>query len=87
MFRERSVELTAGLHRATSLVPSDPHRSNPMQLKIGLPVEPQSYDLGADTSLLLVDDDHAFLTRLGKAMEKNGVNLEILREDWKDRKR
>lgn len=29
-------------------------------------------DLGADPSLLLVDDDEAFLRRLGKAMEKRG---------------
>lgn len=43
----------------------------------GLPVEPQVYDLGTDTSLLLVDDDQAFLTRLGKAMEKRGFAVEL----------
>ncbi len=40
-------------------------------------MEPQSYDLGADKSLLLVDDDQAFLTRLGKAMEKRGFLVEL----------
>ena len=35
------------------------------------------FNLGADPSLLLVDDDHAFLTRLGKAMEKRGFTVEL----------
>jgi two-component system, response regulator RegA len=48
-----------------------------VQNKVGQPVETQSYDLGADKSLLLVDDDHAFLTRLGKAMEKRGFAVEL----------
>ena len=34
-------------------------------------------DLGEDKSLLLVDDDEAFLRRLGKAMEKRGVEVEM----------
>lgn len=33
-------------------------------------------DLGADTSLLLVDDDEPFLRRLAKAMEKRGFSVE-----------
>lgn len=33
-------------------------------------------DLGADNSLLLVDDDEAFLKRLAKAMEKRGFSVE-----------
>ena len=32
----------------------------------------EAIDLGPDPSLLLVDDDEAFLKRLGKAMEKRG---------------
>jgi len=36
-----------------------------------------SLDLGADRSLLLVDDDDAFLRRLAKAMEKSGFLPEI----------
>jgi len=36
-----------------------------------------SLDLGADRSLLLVDDDDAFLRRLAKAMEKRGFLPEI----------
>ncbi len=35
-------------------------------------VEEPSADLGADRSLLLVDDDDAFVKRLAKAMEKRG---------------
>lgn len=35
-------------------------------------VEEPSADLGADRSLLLVDDDEAFVKRLAKAMEKRG---------------
>ncbi len=34
-------------------------------------------DPGADASLLLVDDDDAFLRRLGKAMEKRGFDVEM----------
>ncbi len=34
-------------------------------------------ELGADRSLLLVDDDTAFLTRLARAMEKRGFEPEI----------
>ncbi len=34
-------------------------------------------ELGADTTLLLVDDDDAFLKRLAKAMEKRGFNPEM----------
>ena len=33
--------------------------------------------LGADTSLLLVDDDTAFLRRLGRAMESRGFTVEM----------
>ncbi|WP_194097634.1 ActR/PrrA/RegA family redox response regulator transcription factor [Marivivens aquimaris] len=33
-------------------------------------------DLGADKSLLLVDDDEAFLKRLARAMEKRGFEVE-----------
>ena len=34
-------------------------------------------DLGDDKSLLLVDDDEAFLRRLAKAMEKRGFEVEM----------
>jgi two-component system, response regulator RegA len=34
-------------------------------------------DLGADRSLLLVDDDKPFLTRLGRAMEGRGFDVRI----------
>ena len=34
-------------------------------------------DLGEDKSLLLVDDDDAFLRRLAKAMEKRGFEVEM----------
>ncbi|MCC5972808.1 MAG: ActR/PrrA/RegA family redox response regulator transcription factor [Rubellimicrobium sp.] len=34
-------------------------------------------DIGEDPSLLLVDDDEAFLRRLGKAMEKRGFAVEL----------
>ena len=33
-------------------------------------------DLGPDSTLLLVDDDEAFVRRLAKAMEKRGFNVE-----------
>ncbi len=35
------------------------------------------YDLGEDKTLLLLDDDDAFLKRLAKAMEKRGFEVEI----------
>ncbi len=35
------------------------------------------FELGADRSLLLVDDDEPFLKRLAKAMEKRGFVLEM----------
>ena len=35
-------------------------------------VEEPSAEIGADRSLLLVDDDEAFVKRLAKAMEKRG---------------
>ncbi len=34
-------------------------------------------DLGPDPSLLLVDDDEAFLKRLGRAMERRGFQVEM----------
>ncbi|MEI4260726.1 ActR/PrrA/RegA family redox response regulator transcription factor [Roseovarius sp. D0-M9] len=34
-------------------------------------------DLGSDPSLLLVDDDEAFVRRLAKAMEKRGFHVEV----------
>ena len=34
-------------------------------------------DLGPDPSLLIVDDDEAFLRRLGRAMEKRGFEVEL----------
>jgi two-component system response regulator RegA len=34
-------------------------------------------DIGADNSLLLVDDDDIFLKRLAKAMEKRGFSVEM----------
>lgn len=39
--------------------------------------DPLEADLGADKTLLLVDDDEAFLKRLSKAMEKRGFVPEI----------
>lgn len=36
----------------------------------------ETLDLGEDTSLLLVDDDEAFLRRLARAMEKRGFAVE-----------
>lgn len=38
---------------------------------------PDTVDLGPDPGLLLVDDDEAFLKRLGKAMEKRGFKVEM----------
>lgn len=35
------------------------------------------YDIGEDRTLLLVDDDDAFLKRLAKAMEKRGFDVEM----------
>lgn len=40
-------------------------------------MDSDSIDLGPDKSLLLVDDDDAFLRRLGKAMEKRGFDVEL----------
>ncbi|MCZ4261322.1 MAG: ActR/PrrA/RegA family redox response regulator transcription factor [Limimaricola soesokkakensis] len=37
----------------------------------------EAIDLGPDPSLLLVDDDEAFLKRLGKAMEKRGFTVTL----------
>jgi two-component system response regulator RegA len=37
----------------------------------------EALDLGEDKSLLLVDDDEAFLRRLAKAMEKRGFEVEM----------
>ncbi len=37
----------------------------------------EALDLGDDKSLLLVDDDEAFLRRLAKAMEKRGFEVEV----------
>ena len=35
----------------------------------------EKYDLGTDTSLLLVDDDEPFVRRLSRAMEKRGFSV------------
>ena len=40
-------------------------------------MESEGIDLGDDPTLLLVDDDEAFLKRLGKAMEKRGFTVEM----------
>ncbi|NBT32956.1 MAG: DNA-binding response regulator [Rhodobacteraceae bacterium] len=40
-------------------------------------MENDALDLGPDPSLLLVDDDEAFLRRLAKAMEKRGFSVEM----------
>lgn len=40
-------------------------------------METEPLDLGPDASLLLVDDDEAFLRRLAKAMEKRGFAVEM----------
>ncbi len=39
-------------------------------------MDEQSLDLGPDSTLLLVDDDEAFLKRLARAMEKRGFSVE-----------
>ncbi|MEJ6396624.1 ActR/PrrA/RegA family redox response regulator transcription factor [Yoonia sp. 208BN28-4] len=39
-------------------------------------MSPEALNLGDDPSLLLVDDDEAFLKRLAKAMEKRGFSVE-----------
>jgi two-component system response regulator RegA len=44
-------------------------------LPIDTPAE--ALDLGPDPSLLLVDDDEAFLKRLGRAMERRGFDVEM----------
>jgi two-component system response regulator RegA len=36
---------------------------------------PQVQDIGADRSLLILDDDEPFLRRLGRAMEKRGFDV------------
>ena len=41
------------------------------------PAETEALDLGPDPSLLLVDDDEAFLKRLGRAMERRGFAVEM----------
>jgi two-component system response regulator RegA len=41
------------------------------------PAETEALDLGPDPSLLLVDDDDAFLKRLGRAMERRGFAVEM----------
>ena len=38
--------------------------------------DPIEYDLGEDSTLLLLDDDEPFLRRLAKAMEKRGFKVE-----------
>ncbi len=38
---------------------------------------PEGLDLGPDPSLLLVDDDEAFLKRRGRAMERRGFQVEM----------
>ncbi len=40
-------------------------------------MDAEQLDLGEDPSLLLVDDDDAFLKRLAKAMEKRGFAVEM----------
>ena len=42
----------------------------------GFELEADTLDLGPDPTLLLVDDDEAFLKRLAKAMEKRGFSVE-----------
>lgn len=42
----------------------------------GLVVERKIEEIGADKSLLIVDDDEPFLRRLAKAMEKRGFEVE-----------
>ena len=37
----------------------------------------KEWDIGKDNSLLLVDDDEAFLKRLARAMEKRGFSVEL----------
>ncbi|WP_339108888.1 ActR/PrrA/RegA family redox response regulator transcription factor [Thioclava sp. GXIMD4216] len=40
-------------------------------------VDDLSSEIGSDRSLLLVDDDQAFLTRLARAMEKRGFEVQM----------
>ena len=40
-------------------------------------MDSEPIEIGDDPSLLLVDDDEAFLKRLGKAMEKRGFSVEM----------
>lgn len=43
----------------------------------GASMNTDALDIGEDKSLLLVDDDEAFLRRLAKAMEKRGFEVEM----------
>jgi two-component system, response regulator RegA len=53
------------------------HRTTSLEtLREGIAVDYESHDLGDDKTLLLVDDDEAFLKRLAKAMEKRGFEVE-----------
>jgi two-component system response regulator RegA len=47
------------------------------QPKVAFVADTQTLQPGADPSLLLVDDDEAFLRRLSKAMEKRGFAVEM----------
>jgi len=50
----------------------------PPEAPIPVPDAPaEALDLGPDPSLLLVDDDEAFLKRLGRAMERRGFRVEM----------
>ncbi len=40
-------------------------------------MDSETINLGEDPSLLIVDDDEAFLKRLGKAMERRGFTVEL----------
>ena len=42
-----------------------------------VPVEADELELGPDPTLLLVDDDDAFLRRLGRAMERRGFAVTL----------
>jgi two-component system response regulator RegA len=46
------------------------------QIKKGIAVDDEVLDLGADPTLLLVDDDETFVKRLAKAMERRGFTVE-----------
>jgi len=53
-----------------------PGHSDAPAAEIALP-GPVLTELGADRSLLLVDDDETFVRRLGKAMEKRGFAVQL----------